>query len=302
MTEVNIPKFDEFLAPILRYANDDREHTVSDTIEEMSRQFALSEAQKNLLMPNGKVTYLYNRINWAITYLVSAGLLVRTSRAKYRISEKGKEEVKIMPERITKKYLEKFESFVEFTETRHPARPNKIKLTSDEDIDKIFNDRNSILAKELLEILTSIKPSDFERVVIDLVLSLGYGKDFKEMAQVLGQPHDQGVDGVIFQDKLGFEKIYLQAKRWGIDRTIEAGEVMKFMGALDRKHAKKGIFITTAKFSNEAKKAAKEDPEHVIKIIDGTELARLMIENNIGVRKTNTYELKEIDKDYFESL
>ena len=175
-------------------------------------------------------------------------------------------------------------------------------FTPDEEVAKIFTERESILANDLLNVLSNVKPADFERIIIDLVLALGYGKNFEEMAKVLGKPNDQGLDGEISQDKLGFEKIYLQAKRWNREKTVGAGEIRDFIGALTIKHAKKGIFITTAKFSREAIETTRKDSDHVIILIDGIELASSMIENMIGVREIQKYSLKEIDKDYFEFL
>ena len=311
MTEINLPKFDEFLAPILKHANDDKEHTLSETIEAMSNQFNLSQEGRNLLMPNGKRTYIYNRIAWAITYLVQAGLLVRTGRSKYKISDLGKEETKIIPEKISYKYLEKFESFQKFKESRRPKRrditdqeiPYNEELTPDEEIEEIFNKRQDMLAQDLLNHLTTIKPSDFERVVIDTLLLLGYGRNFEELARKLGQPNDQGIDGEIPLDKLGLEKIYLQAKRYNMNSSVTASDIRDFIGALTtRANARKGVFITTGKFTKEAIETAKRDTNHSIILIDGLELAKLMIENNVGVREIKEYRIKELDKDYFESL
>jgi len=309
MTEINLPKYYEFLAPILRYASDGKEHELSDTIEKMSGEFNLSKEKQNLLMPNGKRTYIYDRIQWAITYLVQAGLLVRTGRSRYMISDKGKEEVKIIPERISYKYLEKFDSFNKF-KGRSSQRRNisgdiqsmETRLTPNEEIENIFRNRDNILVQELLRNLIKIKPSDFERVIIDTILALGYGKNFEEMANVLGQPNDQGIDGEIPQDKLGFEKIYLQAKRWNMEQKVGAREIRDFIGALTIKHAKKGIFITTAEFTPEAMDTARKDSDHNIILIDGNELAKLMIEYNVGIREIKKYTTKEIDKDYFEYL
>jgi len=311
MSQINLPKFDEFLAPILKYANDDKEHTLSEIIEAMSNQFNLSEEDRNLLMPNGKRTYIYNRIAWAITYLAQAGLLVRTGRSKYKISDLGKEEIKIIPEKISYKYLEKFESFQKFKESRRPKRrditdqeiPYNEESTPDEEIEDIFNKRQDMLAQDLLNYLTTIKPSDFERVVIDTLLLLGYGRNFEELAVKLGQPNDQGIDGEIPLDKLGLEKIYLQAKRYSMDHSVTASDMRDFIGALTTKaNARKGVFITTSKFTKEAIETAKNDPNHSIRPIDGLELAKLMIENNVGVREIKEFRIKELDKDYFESL
>ncbi|MFP3257582.1 MAG: restriction endonuclease [Candidatus Nanopusillus acidilobi] len=311
MSEINLPKFDEFLAPILKYANDDKEHTLSETIEAMSNQFNLSEEDRNLLMPNGKRTYIYNRIAWAISYLAQAGLLVRTGRSKYKISDIGKEEVKIIPEKISYKYLEKFESFQKFIESQRPKKRDitdqKIlhneELTPDEKIEEIFNEHQDMLTQDLLNYLTTIKPSDFERVVIDTLLLLGYGRNFEELAKKLGQPNDQGIDGEIPLDKLGLEKIYLQAKRYSKDHLVTASDIRGFIGALSiRGNARKGVFITTSEFTKEAIETVKKDTNHSIILIDGLELVKLMIEYNVGVREIKEYRIKELDKEYFESL
>jgi len=160
-----------------------------------------------------------------------------------------------------------------------------------------------MLAQDLLNHLTTIKPSDFERVVIDTLLSLGYGRNFEELARKLGQPNDQGIDGEIPLDKLGLEKIYIQAKRYSADHLVTPSEIRDFIGALTiRPNARKGVFITTSKFTDEAIKNAKSDSDHSIILIDGLELAKLMIENNVGIREVKEYRIKELDKDYFESL
>lgn len=303
------------MAPILRYSLDGKEHELSETIEEMSNKFNLSREQRSLLMPSGKRTYIYDRIAWAITYLVQAGLLVRTGRSKYIISETGKEEAKIIPDKIKWAYLDKLPSFKAFKEVRHKKIKDKsndkggiedfesnLDDTPDEEVDKIFEKRNRMLGSDLLNTLKTVKPADFERIIIDVVLALGYGKNYEEMAKVLGQPNDQGIDGEISQDKLGFDKVYLQAKRWDQDQTVGSHEIRDFIGALTIKHAKKGIFITTAKFSKEAIETAKNDSDHSVKLIDGIELASLMVENMVGVREIQKYTLKEIDKGYFESF
>ncbi len=314
MIELELPKFDEFLAPIIRFSLDGEEHGLSETIEEMSNQFSLTPEQRSLLMPNGKRTYIYDRVAWAITYLVQAGLLERTGRSKYVISKRGKEEAKIMPDKIKWVYLEKFPYFKEFKEIKHKSGKERItdKLgmdeneneedTPDEEIEKIFEKRDRMLKNDLLNTLKSVKPADFERIIIDVVLALGYGKNHEEMARVLGKPNDQGIDGEISQDKLGFDKIYLQAKRWVKEKTVGSHEIRDFIGALTIKHAKKGIFITTAIFTKDAIETAEKDSDHNIKLINGHELASLMVENAVGVREIQKYVLKEVDQGYFESL
>ena len=305
MYNTNFPKFDEFLSPILNYCKDEQEHTLSETIDKMASYFRMSDDQKNALMPNGKRTYIYDRVEWAITYLVQAGLLKRTGRAKFKISELGLKELSVMPEKIQYSYLQKFQSFVKFKNLRHAKKKNddySESMTPDEELEVLFKEREDLLIQDLLNVVSNIKPSDFERLVIDLVLALGYGKNHEEMAKVLGKTGDQGIDGVISQDKLGFDKIYLQEKKWDSKSSIGSGQVRDFIGALTIKHAIEGIFITTASFSKGAKETALKDNNHKIVLIDGTELARLMIEHGVGVRTVRNYELKEIDEDYFESF
>ncbi len=308
----SIPKFDDFLLPILKFSKDEKEHDLGETIEEMSREFSLDNDQRNLLMSNGKRTYIYDRTAWAITYLVQAGLLIRTKRSHYKISKLGLKELPNMQEKINYRDLERYDSFYEFRYNRkhvekEPSSDNKSlndyhTLTPDEEIESMFEDRNKFLANELLETLASVKPSDFEKIVVDLVLALGYGKDQEEMAKAIGGSGDGGVDGEIPLDKLGLEKIYLQAKKNQRDSTIGPDKIRDFSGALSGKQAKKGIFLTTAKFSKDALRAAENDKEHRIVLIDGTELTELMVEYKVGVKEIKSYPLKEIDKDYFESF
>ncbi|MEM3860520.1 MAG: restriction endonuclease [Candidatus Micrarchaeaceae archaeon] len=305
MNNTSFPKFDEFLSPILNYCKDKQEHTLLETIDKMATEFKMSDDQKNALLPSGKRTYIYDRVEWAITYLVQAGLLERTGRSKFKISELGLNELSVLPKKISYSYLQKFPSFVKFKELRHPKKKNSDNsenMTPDEEIEVLFKKREDILTQNLLSAISNIKPSDFERLIIDLVLALGYGKNHEELARVLGKTGDQGIDGEISQDKLGFDKIYLQAKKWDPKSSIGSGQIRDFIGALTIKNALKGIFITTASFSKEARETANRDNVHRIVLIDGDELARLMFEHGIGVRIVGNYKLKEIDEDYFESF
>jgi len=215
MSNISIPKFYEFLAPILKYCGDGKEHTLSETIDKMASEFRLTEDQKNALLPSGNRTYVYDRIAWTITYLVEAGLIERTGRSKFKITDLGLSELKVMPERISYSYLEKFPSFVK--EARQPGKKDENEIsnmTPDEEIDTLFRKRKDMLAETLLDRISKIKPSDFEKLIIDAIIKMGYGKDYEEMAKALGKTGDQGIDGEIYQDKLGLDKIYLQAKKW----------------------------------------------------------------------------------------
>lgn len=305
-----IPAFDEFLSPILKILVGGKEHYKREIIDKMVEQFEIPEEVRNLFLPSG-MTYLYNRISWALTYLSQAGLIDVTGKGRYRITNAGSHEAGMMPDTISWNYLLKFDSFQEF-KGRHKNRsitkqPVKTQSVMDE-LDKespeinIYNNITVIrkaIIKELLSRLGNVDPAYFEKIVLNVVLKLGYGKNYEDLAKVVGRTGDGGIDGEIPQDKLGFEKIYLQAKRW-TEGSVGSPLINNFIGALSRKHAIKGILITTSNFTNDAYNAVKEDTDHKIILINGEQLAELMIDYNIGVRPKTQYEIKEIDEDYFE--
>ncbi len=304
MNSVQIPKFDEFLAPILKYCSDGKEHTLSEILEKMVSEFKLTDEQKNALTPNGKNTYLYERFTWALTYLVKAGLLDRTGKGKFMITELGLSEIKNLPDKITYKYLLKFPSFVKFKEVKHKKDKEKqaLYMIPDEEIDNLFRTRNEILIDSILLHISNIKTSAFKKLIIEVILSLRYGKNYEEVSKVLKETGDKEIEGLISQDKLGFDKIYLQAKI--LDRIVSVGprEIMDFISALAINNAQKGIFITTSSFTSDAKETAEKDATHKIVLIDGRELAKLMIEYGIGVKNIKRYDIKELDKEFFESF
>lgn len=304
MNSVQIPKFDEFLAPILRYCSDGKEHTLSEILDKMVSEFKLTDEQKNALMPNGKNTYLYERFTWALTYLVKAGLLDRTGRGKFIITDQGLSETKNLPDKITYKYLLKFPSFVKFREGKHKKDKEKqaLSIIPDEDIDNLFRTWNENLIDSILSHISNIKTSSFKKLIIKLLLALGYGKNYEEMNKVLKETGDQGIEGLISQDRLGFDKIYLQAKILDRDVSVGPREIRDFISALAIKNAQKGIFIITSSFTSDAKETAEKDATHKIVLIDGKELAKLMIEYGIGVKNIKRYDIKELDKDFFESF
>ena len=318
MSVDQLPKFDEFMVPILRLLADGVEHTKAEIVDKMIKQFNITEEQRSLLLPNSGLSYVYVRISWALSYLLHAGLITRKQRATYVISEKGKEEINLIPEKISWKYLRKFPLFNQFSHHATNGENNGIKAKNntateqtnnkeyleppEETIEKILKIQNNNLKEDLLAKIRTLNPAAFEKLVIDVVLALGYGKDREEMARVLGKTGDGGIDGEISQDKLGFDKIYLQAKKWGENQTVGAREIRDFIGALTLKHAKKGIFITTAKFTTDAIQTALNDPDHKVVLIDGDGLVKLMIEYEVGVRKIATYYIKKLDEDYFETL
>ncbi|HCO18715.1 MAG TPA: restriction endonuclease [Tissierellales bacterium] len=300
-----IPKYHEFMKPVLVLLNSDNQYSRSEIYSAMSDEFNLTEAEKEVWLPSKKQLVYKNRIGWALTYLKKAGLIDSTKKAYYFITPMGKKVVSENPIAIDNKYLQKFDTFKAFIETSNEDESAKIIIDSPKDdspqdlMDKSYSRILSALEDDILSEVVSQSPEFFEKLVVDLLLSMGYGGSQIQNGQVLGKSGDGGVDGVIKEDKLGFDKIYVQAKKWDINSTIGRPELQKFVGALSGQGALKGAFITTAKFSKEAWDYAKNQHMYKIALIDGKSLAKLMIENNIGVSIETIYEIKKVDSDYF---
>ena len=241
----------------------------------------------------------------ARTYLKKAGLLSSPKRAHFQISDKGIALLNENPNEITSKFLERYDEFVEFKSIKktkndsaineHPAANTD--QTPEESLEYAYQKLHSELSQELLSIIKSCTPNFFEKLVIDLLITMGYGGSRKEAGQAMGKSGDGGIDGIINEDKLGLDVIYLQAKRW--DNTVPVKEIRDFTGALASKKARKGIFITTSDFPKSVYEFVSQ-VEYKIILIDGERLANLMIEHNVGLYTVNTYHIKTIDSDYFE--
>lgn len=300
-----IPRYHEFMKPVLVLLSNDIQYSRSEIYSAMSDEFHLTDTEKEVWLPSKKQLVYKNRIGWALTYLKKAGLIDSTKKAYYFITPIGKKVVSENPIAIDNKYLQKFDTFKAFIETSNGDESTKIIIDSPKDdspqdlMDKSYSRILSALEDDILSEVVSQSPEFFERLVVDLLLSMGYGGSQIQNGQVLGKSGDGGVDGVIKEDKLGFDKIYVQAKKWDINSTIGRPELQKFVGALSGQGALKGAFITTAKFSKEAWDYTKNQHMYKIALIDGKSLAKLMIENNIGVSIENVYEIKKVDSDYF---
>ena len=289
------------MLPLLKFTEDEKEHTLREAIEHLSQQFGLSEADKMKLLPSGQRAIIDNRIGWARTYVKKAGLLSYPRRGYFKITRTGLDILKQNPPRIDVKYLEQFPEFVAFKTTRKEEERlpetedlQYSKQTPDELLEVGYQTIKRSLAQELLSLVKNSSPEFFEKMVVNLLQEMGYGGP--DGGEVTGRSGDEGVDGVIKEDKLGLDAIYVQAKRW--EGTVGRPEIHKFVGALQGKRAKKGIFITTSVFSEEAKEyAASIDPKVVL--IDGERLAEFMIDYDVGVSKTRTYDIKKVDQDYF---
>ena len=301
-----IPTYEECMLPLMKIAEDGKEHLFREATDALINQFNLTEKEKQELLPSGSAFVINNRIGWARTYLTKAGLLLKTKRGYFRISEEGKKLLQKEPAFINTKMLKEYDAFNDFQSTKEPdnSENNKTEhniqqsITPHELLESGYLSIKNELADELLSTIKNISPSKFEKLVIDLLVKMGYGGSIKEAATVVGKSGDEGIDGIIKEDKLGLDVIYIQAKKWD-SGTIGRPEIQKFAGALLGKKAKKGIFITTSTFTNEAKKYVTDIDAKII-LLDGKQLTELMIENNLGVSTQDVYTIKRIDSDYFE--
>lgn len=301
-----IPKYHEFMKPILLLLSDKKEHKLSELFEKLSLHFVLTDLEKEEPLPSGKQLVYKNRIGWALTYLKKATLVVTPKRATFLISESGEAVLVENPEIIDQDYLMRFDSFREFkskTDDFGGDNPQAVVASPGESpqdsLDRAYKTIISTLTDDILNEIINQSPEFFERLVVDLLVKMGYGGSKIENSQVLGRTGDEGIDGVIREDKLGFEKIYIQAKRWGVDSTVGSPELQKFVGALTGQGATKGAFITTAGFSKAAIEYVNKQHTCKIALVDGQALATLMIEYNLGVSIENTYQIKRVDLDYF---
>lgn len=302
---MGIPTYEECMLPLMKIAEDGKEHLFKDTIETLTKQFNLTEDEKQQLLPSGSAFIINNRIGWARTYLTKAGLLLKTKRGYFQISDEGKKFLKRNPISINSKMLSEFDSFNEFQSIKEKENQeiNQVinavqqNVTPHELIENGYSSIKNELSNELLSVIKNITPSRFEKLVVDLLVKMGYGGSIKEAATVVGKSGDEGIDGIIKEDKLGLDVIYIQAKKW--EGNVSRPEIQKFAGALIGKKAKKGIFITTSSFTNEARGYVENIDAKII-LIDGKQLTELMIENDLGVSIQDTYTIKRIDSDYFE--
>ncbi len=294
-----IPKFDETMLPILKVLADRKPRQLTEVSFLLEKEFDVTEEEKNLKVSNG-YTKFYDRVSWGRTYLKKAGLIVQESRGSdVKITEEGSRVLASGIEKIDIDFLSKYPSFVVFVsgDTKTPEEINNTlseQMSPQDMIDQGFDRFSNTLKSDLLEKLQGINPYFFERVALMLFQKMGYG-DYQETSKSA----DGGIDGVINQDKLGLEKIYIQAKRFASTNKVREPEIRNFIGAMSG-DVSKGIFVTTSSFDESAVKKAK-DASHKIILIDGELLTKLMIQYGVGVQTSSVYELKEIDADFFET-
>lgn len=302
-----VPKFFEFLPVVLRVLLDGNEKTVKQIREESIVMLHVSDEDCKELLPSGRQRTVDNRVNWAVTYLKNAKLINAIRRGVYVITTEGSKAYADVGDKLDLAYLERYESFRTFHGTPIETTVNvEIQDSSAEEspqdmFDKAYVQINAALSEELLSVIVERSPKFFEQLVVDLLLKMGYGSTIDSAGFVVGKSGDEGIDGIIREDKLGFSNIYIQAKRWDpVTMTVGRPEIQKFVGALAGQGASKGLFITTATFTKEAVNYADKQSAAKIVLVDGRQLTRLMIEYGIGVSVQSTYMIKKIDSDYFD--
>ncbi len=306
--ESMIPNYQVFMRPFLDVVNaaGGEEVKLRDVINQLADKFELSEAEREERLPSGKQTVLDNRIGWARTYLTKAGMLEVTRRAHFVITERGLNAISNPHTVIDNQYLKQFDEFIAFKDQKNEqpevgesSQSVAEETTPDEVLRAAYKQINDALASDILSRTRKVSPAFFEQLLIDLLLAMGYGGSNEGMAHTLGRSGDNGVDGVINQDPLGVDQIYIQAKRYADGNNISAGDIRDFFGALNLKKAQKGIFITTSDFTPSAVQTAKDLGMRIV-LINGKELAKLMLRYNIGSRDEQVIYLKRIDEEFFE--
>lgn len=303
-----VPDFQTLMRPLLVALSDDAEHRSVDLRATLAEEFSLSAEDLAQQLPSGRAKTFNNRVGWALTYLYRTGLIDRPRRSTYRITDRGRSVLAAQPVRVDLKVLSEFEEFHEFRQARNDPREapeapeapaaatTPTDETPEEQIESAYRSLRTALAADLLDRIHEQSPTFFEQLVLDVLRGMGYGGTHDGAVERLGQSGDEGVDGIIREDELGLDLIYVQAKRWR--NPVGRPEIQKFFGALHGKRATKGVFITTSTFSSDAMAYAESVTPRVI-LVDGTYLTRLMIEYDVGVTVARTYKLKRIDLDYF---
>lgn len=298
-----VPDFQTLMLPILKIFNDSKEHHVEEVRRIIAKNFDLNDEDLNSLLPSGTSKLYNNRVAWSITHLKMADLIESTKRSIYLITKDGLELIAKNPSRIDlnllktiSAYAEKKKSWGKTEEFEPTDSIEKSEKTPDELIEEGYEKIKFEISNEIIRTIKSCSPHFFEKLVLDVLINLGYGGSNLDQAKVLGKTGDDGVDGLINEDKLGLDVIYVQAKRW--ENQVGQPEIQKFAGALQGQRAKKGIFITTSNFSKPALEYVEKIENRII-LIDGKKLAELMIDNNVGVSTKKVFSIKRIDTDYF---
>ena len=304
-----VPDYQSAMLPLLQYAHERAgEISTDDAVEALATRFGLTDEDLKELLPSGVQRTFVNRVGWAATYMKKAGLLEPTRRGYYRITQRGLELLKKSPPAINVKLLKQFPEFLEFQKLKGTRSGDKASSSTDslvseiitpsEALEDAYKDLREDLIDELLAKLVSSSPSFFERIVVDLLVRMGYGGSRADAGKAIGKTGDGGIDGIIKEDKLGLDVVYIQAKRW-VNTRVGRPDVMQFAGALQGQKAAKGIFITTTRFTEDARNYVSQIGSKIVPI-DGNELANLMVDHDVGVSTVSLYPVKRIDADYFD--
>jgi len=296
---MNIPKYQDITLPLLNYLSDNEAHKLRDAIDHICFKFNLTEEDRKPRLQSGKQPIIDNRIGWAKTYMKKAGLLIYPQRGSMQITDRGLQVLKEKPVKIDIKYLERFPEFVEFKTIKKNGdkepdeEDNGDGKTPDELMEQGYNLIVADLAQDLLDKLRSVDAYFFEEIVGRFLTAMGYGK-----YEITKRSGDKGVDGIVYQDKLGLDKIFFQAKRYAEGNSVSAHDVRDFIGTLELQGANRGVFITTSKFPRDAEETIKMTSKNIV-LINGVDLAKLMIEHSVGVSTEKIYKIKKIDTDFF---
>lgn len=304
-----IPDYQSLMLPVLKIASDGNEHRISDVVDALAEELGVTDAEREELLPSGKQSIFSNRVHWARTYLAQSKLLEATRRGHFKIAERGRSVLAENVSKIDAKFLRRFAEFNAFVggdpaagtvSAPTPTLEDKVasQSTPDELLRATIREVETALASDLILRICAASPAFFERLVVDLLLAMGYGGSRAEAGRALGKTGDGGIDGVVDQDQLGLDRIYIQAKKYDPENAVSEPEIRGFTGSLGANKANKGVFVTTSYFTKPAHDFAERHPFKIV-LIDGAELARLMIRHCVGVRTIETLLLKKIDDDFF---
>lgn len=300
-----IPDYQSIMLPLLRFISDNKEHKMRDVTDRLAIQLGVTEDEKKELLPSGAAPVFYNRTAWAKTYLKKAGLIDSPKQGIVVITKRGLEVLKKNPKSIDVKFLKQFSEFIEFQTTKREDETivtgqieDNSAETPEEALETAYQKIRKSLAQDILNKVITLSPGFFERLVVELLVKMGYGGSIKDAGRAIGKSGDEGIDGTIKEDKLGLDIIYIQAKRWQPGNVVGRPELQKFVGALAGQGAKKGIFITTSTFTKDALEYVPKNETKIV-LIDGQLLSQYMIDYNLGVTSVNSYEVKRMDSDYF---
>lgn len=300
--------YQEFMLPLLKLAASGPEHTLSEALTSLALQLRISAEDQERMLPSGVQTQYKNRVSWALTYLTKSLLLEKTGRGKFKIAPRGLEVLSSSPAAIDNRFLDQFPEYQAF-KTKKKTQPEETisesnldtvaDITPDEQLDIAYRELRETLADELLTRVRKVTPKFFEQLVVDVLVAMGYGGSRLDAAQVVGKSGDNGIDGVIKEDRLGLDMVYVQAKRYEAD--IGPAAIREFVGSLGEHKANKGVFITCGGFTSGAREAAAKAHFRIV-LIDGDQLAEYMIDHGVGVADHKSFTVKKLDSDYFEDV